>query len=254
MESQFKAGDTRAAYAHDHASALEKRVPHLTIRLQAGAPASARVFRDDEELGAASLGVALPVEPGPHTIIVRVGRAESRFPVNAVEGKNVELAAAAPADAARDAAPETASAAPVDKTRPRPDGARSQPAKPTPDRLAAPSADGNPRTLGWVLVGAGGVGIAVGGVAGVIALSDARSVKSACGPDYATCDSASVDAASTGKTMATVSTIAFVAGGVVAAAGLYLVLTSPSRAWTAASAPVAAVGVGPGGAALRGSF
>src|SRR3954470_9846847 len=53
VETQFKAGDARATYAHEHAVALEKRVPRLTIRLQAGAPASARVFRDEEELKAA---------------------------------------------------------------------------------------------------------------------------------------------------------------------------------------------------------
>src|SRR4051794_38066387 len=43
VEPQFKPGDARIAYAREHAAALEKRVPRLTVRLQAGAPASARV-------------------------------------------------------------------------------------------------------------------------------------------------------------------------------------------------------------------
>ena len=242
VETQFKAGDSRIAYAHEHAVALEKRIPRLTIRLQAGAPASARVFRDEEELKAASLGVALPVDPGKHVVLVKVGAAEARFPVTAVENQNSELLAVAPSENA---------AAPV-KPEPAAVVKPAEPASPPVDKPPA-AAGGDHRTLGWALLGAGGVGLAVGGVTGVLALSSAGKVKDSCGPNYATCDSASVDNASTGKTMATVSTIAFIGGAALLGAGLYFVISSSPR--TTASAPARlGVSVGPASAAFSGTF
>ena len=238
VESQFKAGDARAAYAHEHAAALERRIPRVTIRLQAGAPASARVFRDEEELKAASLGVPLPVDPGKHVVVVKVGSAEARFPFTAVESQNAEVAATGPAEST---------------IAPKPDPAAGKPLEPGPPGDRPPATGGDNRTLGWMLVGAGGLGIAVGGVTGALALSNAGKVKDACGPDYATCDRASVDNASTGKTMATVSTVAFIAGGAFVGAGLYFVISAPAK--TSASAPArTALEVGPTGAALRGTF
>ncbi len=240
VESQFKPGDARSGYAREHAAQLEKRIPRLVIRLQAGAPASARVFRDDEELRAASLGVPLPVDPGKHVVVVKVGSAEARFPVTAVESLNTEVLAIAPAEAA---AP-SAKAEPAQVSR----GA-ARPIEPPKQPDQKPASAGDNRTLGWMLVGAGGVGLAVGGVTGVLALSNAGKVKDVCGPDYATCDSGSVDNASKGKTMATVSTIAFIAGGALLGAGLYFVISAPSK--TTATTGIA---VGPAGAALRTTF
>jgi hypothetical protein len=44
----------------------------LTIHLAEDA-SHLRVLRDDVELGSASLGVALPVDPGKHTVVTREG-------------------------------------------------------------------------------------------------------------------------------------------------------------------------------------
>ena len=234
VQPQFKPGDARAAYARDHAAALEKRIPRLTIKLQAGAPASARVFRDEEELKGASLGVPLPVDPGEHVVVVKVGSAESRFPVTAVESQTAEVIVTAPAEIA---APK-AVAEPVT-------------APPPPSPIDRPAEPGGNRTLGFVLVSAGGAGLALGGVTGVLALSNASKVKDICGPSYATCDQSSVDKAATGKTMATVSTVAFIAGGALLAGGLYFVFTAPKTSSTSAQAGLA---VSPSGAAFQGTF
>ena len=246
VESQFKPGDARGPYAREHAAQLEKRIPRLTIRLQAGAPSSARVFRDDEELKAASLGVPLPVDPGKHVVIVKVGTAEARFPVTAVESLNTEVLAIAPVETTAQAAkPEPVAVVPVKPIEP-------------PPRQPDKAAGGDTRTVGWILVGAGGVGVALGAVTGVVALSNASTVKTACGPDYLTCDKASVDAASTGKTMATVSTISFIAGGALAAAGLYFVISSPAKTTAGSREPSiplhTGIALGPTGAAFRGTF
>ncbi len=242
VQPQFKPGDARAAYAREHAAALEKRIPRLVIKLQAGAPASARVFRDEEELKGASLGLPLPVDPGKHVIVVRVGAAEARFPITAVESQTAEVTVIAPA--------ETAAATPPPI---EPPAAPPQAAGPPPPTDKPADASGN-RTLGFVLVSAGGVGLAAGGITGIVALSNASKVKDTCGPSYLTCDQASVDNASTGKTMATVSTVAFIAGGALLAGGLYFVFTSPAKSAATSSGPRTGLAIGPSGAALQGTF
>ena len=63
------------AAAEDKLSALEKRMPSLIIKLAPGSPSGAEVLRDGTELGAISLGLALPTDPGPHTLIVTTPRA-----------------------------------------------------------------------------------------------------------------------------------------------------------------------------------
>jgi hypothetical protein len=63
--------DKRRAVAQQRAAALEPRLPKLSIRLAAKAPAGARVVRDGVELGSASLGTPLPVDPGEHVVIRR---------------------------------------------------------------------------------------------------------------------------------------------------------------------------------------
>lgn len=233
VEPQFKPADPRAAFAHEHAAALDPRIPRITIKVEPPLPADARVFRDDVELGRASLGVPLPVEPGAHTIIVKLGSAETRAPISVSEGSTTDVVVTAPG------------------TAPEPSGVSAPASRPEPVSTQRPADHGNGRkTLGWALAGAGGVGVAVGTVTGVLALSKASTVKDTCGPDYLTCSSESVDEASSGRSLATVSTVAFIAGGALAAAGLYFILRAPSvgaRAAGASAQRILDVGLGGGG-------
>jgi hypothetical protein len=117
-------------------------------------------------------------------------------------------------------------------------------AQPTP--LASPAttapppssedAGANRRAIGLVVGGAGLVGLAVGTIFGVLASSSASSSKNecstaSCGASY----SKSVSDYNTASTDATVSTVAFIAGGVGVAAGAILFFTAPSGAATGAS-------------------
>src|SRR3954470_10412403 len=56
--------------AEKKAKALEARVPKLTISLPGGPP-DAEVVRDGVALGAASMNVPLPVNPGAHVLVVK---------------------------------------------------------------------------------------------------------------------------------------------------------------------------------------
>ena len=58
----------RNEIAAQQKAALSPRVPHLLVALPASAPPGTVVRRDDAELGAASLGIALPVDPGEHVV------------------------------------------------------------------------------------------------------------------------------------------------------------------------------------------
>jgi hypothetical protein len=114
-----------------------------------------------------------------------------------------------------------------------------------------PSEDGSStrRTIGWVAVGAGGLGLAVGAVAGVLAMNRRADIDDnpncqgdACAPS----EGSEVD---TLNSLRTTSTVAFITGGVFAGTGLVLVLTSGPKAGPSASAYVA-----PGSVGVRGRF
>lgn len=251
-ETQFKAGDSRALYARKRADALEKRVPRVIVRLAADAPPGAKIFRDDEEVGSAALGVPLPVETGSHTIVVRLGSAESRTAVQAEEGRVVEIVVQAPSPPATAGAPAWRATPPLVLVDPS-SGARP----PSPGAASKGSRRAFPdrRAIGWVLLATGAAGVAVGAVTGVIALGDAQTVKARCGADYATCDAQAVDAAHRGKLLSGWTPYLIGGGTILAGTGVYFVLsTSGAQAEAASRAAATRVGVGPQGASVVGTF
>jgi len=122
--------DERRGYARERAATLERRLPRLTIRLTKR-ELGARVSRDDVELGSASLGEPLPVDPGEHRVVVDApGRAAAQFFVTVREGERRVL----------DVAP------------------------------APPPPTNGQRNVGWVVGGAGVVSVATGAYFGVRAI------------------------------------------------------------------------------------
>ncbi len=239
-QSQLPKGDSRGPYAKSRADAVEKRLPHLSVRLEAGVPAGTHVVRDDQELGAASLGVSMPVDPGDHVLLARAdGHIDGRAQVTLAEGESREITLAL--------GPLSTVTPAVPVARPAIGAPATMPAPPTTYTPVVPPEKKGAPTFAYALLGVGAVGIGVGTVAGVLALSRAGTVKDACGPDYKTCTPASVDAAKDGKTFTTASTIGFVAGAVFAGAGLYFLLAPSSSSKTALT-------VAPNGAALSGAF
>ncbi|MDI1450289.1 hypothetical protein [Polyangium sp. 6x1] len=86
--------DARAAIARKEKAAIEPAIPKLTLVLPGKTPVSVRVMRDGFELGAASLGTALPVDPGEHVLTTQMPGAppvETRVTVSKGESKTVEL-------------------------------------------------------------------------------------------------------------------------------------------------------------------
>ena len=70
VESVLPTTDERTEVARARAGAVAPRVPWIAITLTSGMPHDARVFCDDVELVGPHLGMPLPVDPGPHGVLV----------------------------------------------------------------------------------------------------------------------------------------------------------------------------------------
>jgi hypothetical protein len=120
---RLPAGDARQPVAHKRADALRQRIPRLVVSLGAGAPEGTRVVRDGAELGAASLGVALPLDPGRHVITVSAPNHEQRrYAVELKEGERTQLSVVpgAPLAVAKSRPKESASL-PIASAPPKPE-------------------------------------------------------------------------------------------------------------------------------------
>lgn len=209
--SGFPKKDPRRAFATGRAQALEKRIAHVTLRLAADAPADASVRLGDAVVPRSDLGASTAIDPGDFQVKVSApGRKDNTFTVTFAEGETkdvaCELGLAEGAKASDASTPIAPIAAPIDS-----------------DRVSASS---DPRrTVSYVLLGVGAASLIVGGVSGVLAASKASTVKDHCDASSA-CDQEGVDAASSGRFLAPLSTVTLIAGAVLAGAGAYFFFAS----------------------------
>jgi hypothetical protein len=231
-------GDARVAYTTEQLGAIDHRVPRLTVRLGASAPPGTIAHRDDVELGAASLGTSLPVDPGKHSVFAAAAH-HADGPVTVVElqaGESKEVVVEA-----GDALPEPAPEAPVELPHPlAPETAPARAAGPT--RIAA------------IASGAAGVvGVGLGAYFGLQAIAHESGAPGVCHGQ--TCDAQGATVRRGAIQSADESTAAFVVGGALLAAGVVLWLVAPARAQTALTVGVAPDLVVRGaGAGVVGSF
>jgi hypothetical protein len=211
--------------------AISPRIPWVTITVLG--PTNPEVVIDSTPVPNASLGVKRPVNPGNHTIKASAdGFLPGEKAISLAEGQTlavtIELELAPPD-------------APVAKAP-----ARSFETTPT-------SSGSTRKTLAFVALGVGGAGLAVGGVAGVIAMGKHAKLVDAC-PD-GTCDPTTEGSnLSSYHTFGTISTVGFIVGGVGAATGVILLLTQPKDSATPPSTARVSPFVGLGNAGVRGTF
>lgn len=202
-------------------TALEQRdllkpdVPLLTVKLEAGAPADTRVLRDDTLLNGPSLGVALPVDPGDHTVSAQTPNGPlttQTLTIRKGERKEISL---------KVEVTTTTTMSTTSKTG----GSAAPPAR-------APSASSRGETqriVGLALGGVGAAGLLTGAIAGGVTLARKSSVEESCDLGAQTCStSEGLDELSSARTSGLVSTVGFAAGGALLATGLIVFLTSPS--------------------------
>lgn len=195
------------------ATALPK-IARLTVKVDP-ADAKPQVSVAGAPIPAALIGVERPTDPGTHEVVVTApGYLEQRLKVTLAEGGSQELAVRLEKDpnaAVAAAAPPPAAPPPVV-------------AAPPPE----PAADTAPKksnTLAYVALGVGGVGLAVGGITGFLALGKKSDLE--CEGER--CPSSQKDTLDSARSMATISTVGFAVGFVGVGAGVVLLLTGNSQ-------------------------
>jgi hypothetical protein len=110
------------------------------------------------------------------------------------------------------------------------------------------------KTIAFAVGGAGVAGLVVGSIFGAVASSKWSAAKSDCGAGCGPTAPAQGEK-STASSDATISTVAFVVGGVLAAGGVVLYLTAPSRTASGTGLRIApALGSNETGVVLAGGF
>jgi hypothetical protein len=216
---RLSAGDPRVEIASLRLRAVEKRLAWVTIKLEKAAPRATTVTRRNVALGAASLGVALPLDPGRHEFVASAPGHRSRtYVLDVLEGERRELlvglVALPPGSQPRAGAGVK--------------GTSSEAHRAVADWTApAPRVDGssNRPTVGYVLLGAGGVALSVAAVSGVLLLDRVNTVKAHCNANKQ-CDEIGEEAGRSGRTFRAVAAISLAAGAVSAGIGGYLLLSS----------------------------
>jgi hypothetical protein len=242
------AGETsRSQDARNEAARVaEEMKPRISsVRLQVtGVPRGREpiVIVDGARVPNAALGELRAVNPGRHDVVAKIGRGpETRTSIEVAPGESkiVSLPVQAP--------PEEATPLPV--------GPGQGPGYDRPPRQRSNGL----ATAGFIV---GGIGVGVGAITGIVALSqksdlDATCTRKVCGPeDHDTLDTA--------KRWGTVSTAMFVIGGVGLVTGLVATLAAPkspaasaapARATRSAAASLTVTpDFGPGGVGFHGAF
>jgi len=224
VEEKLAENDERLPVAHARAQALQPRVPKLMLSLSPDAPKNCRVKDGAVDFGSAAFGVPLPLEPGPHELVVSAPGFEPRqFRVLLVPGETRALAVSPGA--------RTSAATP----------AEHEAARATAHEDPAPST--GKRTLGFALSGLGVAGLGAGTIAGALMLSQKHTVAAECQPDKS-CTAAGLDAAHSASSLQTVSNIGWVVGGAALGAGIYLLLSSGGSAKSSTTLAVATTPTG----------
>jgi hypothetical protein len=234
--------------ARKEISTIEGKRGRLTITVSG--PDRPIVTLDGVAIPVAALGAERPANPGSHVI-------------------HVEADGFEPSDTNVTVTPGAAAATATITLRPKPHAATTEPAPGAPgvSPSTATAAEGAPdptrRTLGLVGIGVGGAGLILGAVTGIVAMGKHSTITSSSCATSAGCSASDLmdyqSTVSSYNTMGTLSTVGFIAGGVLAAAGAVIFFTAPKRERAAsasgtASATWIAPYVGPGSVGAVGQF
>jgi hypothetical protein len=195
------------------------------MKVRAPLPAQSVLVRDGVDLGSGVFDVPLPIDPGEHALVVKSpGRVDRAYKVTVAEGQTTEMWL------------EPGALLPPEALNPTAGANRGVNAK---------SSDNGHRTTGAVLLGLGTAGLATSAIAGAITLSAKKTVDSGCDADK-NCSQDAIDAGDRGRTMATVSTIAFGVGLAATVGGIYFLLKHGSEGKAVESSTSVSMAVVPG--------
>jgi hypothetical protein len=223
---------------------LLPRIPSLLISVEGAPAAEVQLTLDGEAIASALVGEPIPANPGQHVVVGKRGAQQQSKSTSLAEGAKGELVlrfAPLPAGAA------AAGAATQTKTEPPPADSDA-----TSDQA---SGGGTRRLVGWVLVGAGAAGVAVGATTGFMAMGKKGDLEGSPDCREQTCLPSQRDAVDSYNSLRTISTVGLAAGAALAAAGVVLVVTAPKNdASQQASRAGLWLRISPSGGAVAGRF
>jgi hypothetical protein len=252
--------DKRAEVARARAQAIEPKLNRLTIAVGPTVPRTGlQVLLDGASIPPEEWGLAMALDPGdrvvvvmapghpPRTISTRLGPDN---PTAVVRIDSLDETAAAPLPPREVAPPPSPPVVP-------PALSPAAVAPESPSAQAAAGARDSGATRRWIGIGVGAAGIIGLGVGTVLGLNAKSKLNESnngpCGANDQ-CNSTGLALRQDASSAATGSTVAFVLGGVAAAAGVVLYVTAPrgaaSTGWVVAPAPM----VGGGGALVTAAF
>ena len=226
--------------AEQLAEAIVARIPTLKL-IVTGLPPNAipKLTIDELEVSSATIGVPRKIDPGTHSIEVGAGTASKKDSVELKEGEAKELTLAF--------TPEDLSGAGPIQTNEAPPPPEEHPAEGPPPSKRSP--------LTYVGFGLAGVGIVVGSITGLMSMSKTSTAKQSCVNNQ--CPRSVHSDLDSAHSLATISTISFIAAGVGAGVGLIGLLVSKHPA--ADAEPAAATAhvepmIGVGFVGIQGAF
>ncbi|MDC0743124.1 hypothetical protein [Polyangium mundeleinium] len=241
-DQQARQGDRRTL-AKEERDRLAPDIPELTMTLAPGAPSRTVVKRDGQVIGAAAMGMALPVDPGAHVLTTQAPGGpvwEQHITTAKGEKKSVVLEVKPPP--------------PVVPSTP---GPPIFPSKNTRTPPVEQSSGSGRKMAAYAIGGVGLAGLAVGGLLGGLVISKKGALDQHCGKaigssDPTACDDTGLDAAQSIKSLGLGSTIAFALGAVGLGTAAVLYFTAPETKNTRAGSNAAwisagVLSVGPGG-------
>jgi hypothetical protein len=255
---------------------LLPRIPRVRIIIEGADPAQVAVMIDNQTVPASLVGTEQMVDPGQRVVVGKRGQDEARETVWPRVGEHLQvklLFSAEPPDGPPGAAlPDSDDSSKIvvlatNLVPPTAPIATNQPTTASTSRMPATVAwSESPSTqtvLGWVGVGVGAAGLVLGVVESVASKSKRNSlIATGLCPDEQHCDPSLASDVDAYMTMRTLSTVGFVAGGILATAGVTLLIIPSTRELEARiallskrnDAPHVALRLGPGFVGLHGGF
>jgi hypothetical protein len=205
-----------AKNATDKAAALQPNLSKLSIVVPGTSQVTGlEIKRDGTTVGAGELGVAIPVDPGPH--VIEASAPNKHKWTNTVQvGKSKDQVAIT-----------------VPPLEDEPGAVAAVPTKPVAEPTVVtpppeePRSGSGQRTIGLVAAGVGIVGVGIGSVFGLMATSAQSEADKECDPGGTRCTHAGFEKNQDAHSAATLSTVSFIAGGVLLVGGAVLYFTAP---------------------------
>lgn len=245
-------GNKPFAEAHAKADALnnelEPRIPSLLVHVK-GLPADATPTIELDGVAVPTAAQHLPrrLNPGHHVVTASAGTAHARGEAQLEEGKAAEITLTM---VITGGPPPKAAATPV-----LPNAIAGAAHAPSAEAATvAPAKTGGLRPITWVAFGVAGAGVVVGSVTGLMSIADKSAAQSGCTSNNQ-CPPATHADIESARSLAAISTIAFIVAGASGAAGvvsLFIARPAPQTAGTNSASLTPWIGFGSAG--LAGSF